>query len=106
METIYTNIIHCISDKISTIDTVRKFIEEEFFWYKEYVSELYRTEGKFDSYCRFPEESFQRLTQMLKEDKSLHIKVLSYELHNEYVCLMIYRNGIWEKSDKTFNNNN
>lgn len=51
MGTIYTNVIHCSSAKIST--------------------------------------------QMLKEDKSLHIRVPSYEFHNEYACLMIYRNGVW-----------
>ncbi|WP_234200093.1 hypothetical protein [Porphyromonas gingivalis] len=64
-------------------------------WYC-YCSDEQMVEGEFESKWSFPENFFERITTELSHDKTLYMRILSYEFGNEYASFRVYRDGEWD----------
>lgn len=97
MANICTNMLFCNTENAKNYKKVLDFIEENFEvdFINEDDDNTY-FESEFDSRWSFPEEEFETLLESLTEDKTLYIRILSYELCSEYASFRIYKNGSWD----------
>ena len=74
--------------------TVEDFLEKHFEGYQQtYVDSL---EAEFESCWVYPEVKMNRLMATLEHKGELYMRVLSYCLEDEYVCLRVFKNGTWD----------
>lgn len=89
-----TNIFYASTENEKDLDKVEKFLEDTFC-----DCCLNRTdgciEGEFSSRWDYPEKEINEMISLLESKNEIYIRVLTYELCNEYVNFQVFSNGEW-----------
>ena len=92
MANICTNLFFCSTENKENLKTVENYMTDTFGegWYC-YCSDEQMVEGEFVN-----AEARERNTTELSHDKTLYMRILSYEFGNEYASFRVYRDGEWD----------
>ena len=74
--------------------TIEQFIEENFC--DSYIARHGQcVESEFYSKWECPQKEMDELIALLEAPEQIYIRILSYELANEYVSFRTFSNGVW-----------
>lgn len=74
--------------------TIEQFIEEKFC--DNYIARHGQcVESEFYSKWECPQKEMDELIASLEAPEQIYIRILSYELANEYVSFRTFSNGVW-----------
>ena len=74
--------------------TIEQFIEEKFC--DSYIARHGQcVESEFNSKWECPQKEMDELIALLEAPEQIYIRILSYELANEYVSFRTFSNGVW-----------
>ena len=89
-----TNIFYASTENEKDLDKVEKFLEDTFC--DCYLNRADGCiEGEFSSRWDYPEKERNEMISHLESKNEIYIRVLTYELCNEYVNFQVFSNGEW-----------
>ena len=88
------NLFYASTNNRKDLEKIEQFLEEDMRD-SMYVSDDCIIEGEFLSRYSFPEKEVNDLIASLDTPDELYLRVLTYDLPNEYVSFRIYSNGKW-----------
>lgn len=88
-----TNIFHASTENEQDLDKIEAFLDENFNGYVERNDDTINAE--FDSRWEYPEKAINELIALLAAKDKIYIRILTYELENEYVSFRIFSQGKW-----------
>ena len=88
-----TNIFHASTENEQDLDKIEAFLDENFNGYVERNDDTINAE--FDSRWEYPEKEIDELVANLEVKDKIYIRILTYELKDEYVSFRIFSQGKW-----------
>ena len=88
------NLFYASTNNRKDLEKIEQFLEEDMRD-SMYVGDDCIIEGEFLSRYNFPEKEVNDLIASLDAPDELYLRVLTYDLPNEYVSFRIYSNGKW-----------
>lgn len=88
-----TNIFHATTANKQDLDKIEAFLDETFNGYIERNDDIINAE--FDSRWEYPEKEINKLVESLEAKSEIYIRILTYELENEYVSFRKFSQGEW-----------
>ncbi len=88
-----TNIFHASTENEQDLDKIEAFLDENFNGYVERNDDTINAE--FDSRWEYPEKEIDELVANLEVKDKIYIRILTYELEDEYVSFRIFSQGKW-----------
>lgn len=88
------NLFYASTNNRKDLEKIEQFPEEDMRD-SMYVGNDCIIEGEFLSRYSFPEKEVNDLIASLDAPDELYLRVLTYDLPNEYVSFRIYSNGKW-----------
>lgn len=89
-----TNLFFASTENEADLEKVEKFLDENFEVFQERTEEF--VEAEFESRWDYPENLINELISSLEKPNDIYIRVLCYELCNEYVTFRTYSQGEWD----------
>lgn len=89
-----TNIFHASTENEQDLDKIEAFLDENFNGYVERNDDTINAE--FDSRWEYPEKEIDELIALLDAKDKIYIRILTYELEDEYVSFRIFSQGKWD----------
>ena len=88
-----TNIFHARTENQTDLDKIEAFLDDNF---NGFVNRQGNSmDAEFSSRWVYPEEEINKLVESLDAKDGAYIKILTYELEDEYVSLRIFSQGKW-----------
>ena len=88
-----TNIFHARTENVQDLDKIEAFLDENFNGYVERNGDMINAE--FSSRWEYPEKEIDELVASLETKDEIYIRILTYELENEYVSFRKLSQGEW-----------
>jgi len=93
MANIATNIFHATTANKQDLDKIEAFLDDNFNGYiNRYVDII---DAEFSSRWEYPEKEINKLVESLEAKNEIYIRILTYELENEYVSFRTFSQGKW-----------
>ena len=88
-----TNIFHARTENQTDLDKIEAFLDDKF---NGFVNRQGNSgDAEFSSRWVYPEEEINKLVESLDAKDGAYIKILTYELDDEYVSFRIFSQGKW-----------
>ncbi|WP_288786052.1 hypothetical protein [uncultured Bacteroides sp.] len=88
-----TNIFHARTENQTDLDKIEAFLDDNFNGFVNRQSNS--VDAEFSSRWVYPEEEINKLVESLDAKDGAYIKILTYELEDEYVSFRIFSQGKW-----------
>lgn len=88
-----TNIFHARTENQTDIDKIEAFLDDNFNGFVNRQGNS--VDAEFSSRWVYPEEEINKLVESLDAKDGAYIKILTYELEDEYVSFRIFSQGKW-----------
>lgn len=89
-----TNIFCARTENNADLDKIEAFLDDNF---DGFVNRQYNSvDAEFSSRWVYPEEEIDKLVALLEAKDEAYIKILTYELEDEYVSFRIFSQGKWD----------
>ena len=93
MANIATNIFHATTANKQDLDKIEAFLDDNFNGYINRYADIIAAE--FSSRWEYPEKEINKLVESLEAKNEIYIRILTYELENEYVSFRTFSQGKW-----------
>ena len=94
MANIATNLFFASTENENDLDRIEAFLNENFGeCYIERMDDILKAE--FSSRWEYPEKEINKLVESLEAKNEIYIRILTYELENEYVSFRTFSQGKW-----------
>ena len=90
MANIATNIFHATTANKQDLDKIEAFLDDNFI--NRYADII---DAEFSSRWEYPEKEINKLVESLEAKSEIYIRILTYELENEYVSFRKFSQGEW-----------
>lgn len=88
-----TNIFHATTANKQDLDRIEAFLDDNFDGYiNRYDDSI---DAEFTSHWEYPEKEINKLVESLEAKNEIYIRILTYELENEYVSFRTFSQGKW-----------
>ena len=89
-----TNIFHARTENKQDLEKIEAFLDDNFnVFVNRYDDTL---DAEFSSRWEYPEKEIDELIALLDAKDKIYIRILTYELENEYVSFRIFSQGKWD----------
>ena len=88
-----TNIFHARTENQTDLDKIEAFLDDKFNGFVKRQGNS--VDAEFSSRWVYPEEEINKLLDSLDAKDGAYIKILTYELDDEYVSFRIFSQGKW-----------
>ena len=88
-----TNIFHARTENQTDLDKIEAFLDDKFNGFVNRQGNS--VDAEFSSRWVYPEEEINKLVESLDAKDGAYIKILTYELDDEYVSFRIFSQGKW-----------
>ncbi len=88
-----TNIFHARTENQTDLDKIEAFLDDKFNGFVNRQGNS--VDAEFSSRWVYPEEEINKLVESLEAKDGAYIKILTYELDDEYVSFRIFSQGKW-----------
>lgn len=88
-----TNIFHARTENQTDLDKIEAFLDDKFNGFVNRQGDS--VDAEFSSRWVYPEEEINKLVESLDAKDGAYIKILTYELDDEYVSFRIFSQGKW-----------
>lgn len=88
-----TNIFHARTETQTDLDKIEAFLDDNFNGFVNRQGNS--VDAEFSSRWVYPEEEINKLVESLDAKDGTYIKILTYELEDEYVSFRIFSQGKW-----------
>lgn len=88
-----TNIFHARTENQTDLDKIEAFLDDKFNGFVNRQGNS--VDAEFSSRWVYPEEEINKLVELLDAKDGAYIKILTYELDDEYVSFRIFSQGKW-----------
>ena len=88
-----TNIFHARTENQTDLDKIEAFLDDKFNGFVNRHGNS--VDAEFSSRWVYPEEEINKLVESLDAKDGAYIKILTYELDDEYVSFRIFSQGKW-----------
>ena len=89
-----TNIFHARTENKQDLAKIEAFLDDNFnVFVNRYDDTL---DAEFSSRWEYPEKEIDELIDLLDAKDKIYIRILTYELENEYVSFRIFSQGKWD----------
>ena len=89
-----TNIFHASTENKQDLDKIEAFLDDNFNGFVNRYSDIVAAE--FSSRWEYPEKEIDELVASLEAKDKIYIRILTYELEDEYVSFRIFSQGKWD----------
>ena len=89
-----TNIFHATTANKQDLDKIEAFLDDNFNGYVNRYANI--IDAEFSSRWEYPEKEINKLVDSLEAKGEIYIRILTYELENEYVSFRKFSQGKWE----------
>lgn len=88
-----TNIFHATTANKQDLDKIEAFLDDNFNGYiNRYVNII---DAEFSSRWVYPEKEINKMVESLEAKNEIYIRILTYELEEEYVSFRKFSQGEW-----------
>ena len=88
-----TNIFHATTANKQDLGRIEAFLDDNFDGYiNRYDDSI---DAEFTSRWEYPEKEINKLVEELEAKNEIYIRILTYELENEYVSFRTFSQGKW-----------
>ena len=94
-----TNIFHASTENKQDLDKIEAFLDDNFNGFVNRYSDI--VDAEFSSRWEYPEKEIDELVASLEAKDKIYIRILTYELEDEYVSFRIFSQGKWDINLKT-----
>lgn len=88
-----TNIFYARTENKADLDKIEAFLDDKFNGFVNRQGNS--VDAEFSSRWVYPEEEINKLVESLDAKDGAYIKILTYELDDEYVSFRIFSQGKW-----------
>ena len=88
-----TNIFHARTENQTDLDKIEAFLDDKFNGFVNRQGNS--VDAEFSSRWVYPEEEINKLVESLDAKDGAYIKIMTYELDDEYVSFRIFSQGKW-----------
>ena len=88
-----TNIFHARTENQTDLDKIEAFLDDKFNGFVNRQGNS--VDAEFSSRWVYPEEEINKLVESLDAKDGAYIKILTYELDDEYVSFRVFSQGKW-----------
>lgn len=90
-----TNLFFASTENQNDLERIGQFLDENLC---DSMYEMYDEciDGEFCSRWKYPEEAIDDMINQLEDKNSVYIRILTFELSDEYVSFRVFTNGDWE----------
>ena len=89
-----TNIFHASTENKQDLDKIEAFLDDHFNGFVNRYSDI--VDAEFSSRWEYPEKEIDELVASLEAKDKIYIRILTYELEDEYVSFRIFSQGKWD----------
>ena len=89
-----TNIFHASTENKQDLDKIEAFLDDNFNGFVNRYGDT--VDAEFSSRSEYPEKEIDELVASLEAKDKIYIRILTYELEDEYVSLRIFSQGKWD----------
>ena len=89
-----TNIFHASTENKQDLDKIEAFLDDNFNGFVNRYSDI--VDAEFSSRWEYPEKEIAELVASLEAKDKIYIRILTYELEDEYVSFRIFSQGKWD----------
>ncbi len=88
-----TNIFHARTENKQDLDKIEAFLDNTFDGFVNRQGDS--VDAEFSSRWAYPEEEIKKLEASLEAKDEIYIRILTYELEDEYVSFRVFSQGKW-----------
>lgn len=88
-----TNIFHASTESKEDLDKIEAFLDDNFNGLVNRYGDT--VDAEFSSRWEYPEKEIDELVASLAAKDKIYIRILTYELEDEYVSFRIFSQGKW-----------
>ena len=88
-----TNIFHASTENKQDLDKIEAFLDDNFNGFVNRYGDT--VDAEFSSRWEYPEKEIDELVASLEAKDKIYIRILTYELEDEYVSFRIFSQGKW-----------
>ena len=89
-----TNIFHASTENKQDLDKIEAFLDDNFNGFVNRYGDT--VDAEFSSRLEYPEKEIDELVASLEAKDKIYIRILTYELEDEYVSFRIFSQGKWD----------
>ena len=89
-----TNIFHASTENKQDLDKIEAFLDDNFNGFVNRYRDI--VDAEFSSRWEYPEKEIDELVASLEAKDKIYIRILTYELEDEYVSFRIFSQGKWD----------
>ena len=89
-----TNIFHASTENKQDLDKIEAFLDDNFNGFVNRYGDT--VDAEFSSRCEYTEKEIEELVATLETKDKIYIRILTYELEDEYVSFRIFSQGKWD----------
>ena len=89
-----TNIFHASTENKQDLDKIEAFLDDNFNGFVNRYGDT--VDAEFSSRWEYPEKEIDELVASLEAKDKIYIRILTYELEDEYVSFRIFSQGKWD----------
>ena len=85
---------HASTENKQDLDKIEAFLDDNFNGFVNRYSDI--VDAEFSSRWEYPEKEIDELVASLEAKDKIYIRILTYELEDEYVSFRIFSQGKWD----------
>ena len=89
-----TNIFHASTENKQDLDKIEAFLDDNFNGFVKRYGDT--VDAECSSRWEYPEKEIDELVASLEAKDKIYIRILTYELEDEYVSFRIFSQGKWD----------
>ena len=89
-----TNIFHASTENKQDLDKIEAFLDDNFNGFVNRYGDT--VDAEFSSRWESPKKEIDELVASLEAKDKIYIRILTYELEDEYVSFRIFSQGKWD----------
>lgn len=89
-----TNIFHASTENKQDLEKIEAFLDDNFNGFINRYSDI--VDAEFSSRWEYPKKEIDELVASLEAKDKIYIRILTYELEDEYVSFRIFSQGKWD----------
>ena len=89
-----TNIFPASTENKQDLDKIEAFLDDNFNGFVNRYGDT--VDAEFSSRWEYPEKEIDELVASLEAKDKINIRILTYELEDEYVSFRIFSQGKWD----------
>lgn len=89
-----TNLFHATTANKQDLDKIEAFLDDNFDGYINRYADI--IDAEFSSRWEYPEKEINKLVDSLEAKGGIYMRILTYELEDEYVSFRKFSQGKWE----------